>query len=928
MKPLPLAAACLVALPLVAQEPVPAEKAPPKPTPVEPAQPTPEFTVGVDVVAVDVNVVDDRGNPYRGLAPEDFTVTVDGKPRRLVTVEYVDLSPEARKERVRPPADKELEYSTNEGFVSGRLVVVVVDRNNIRTGEGRQAMASLTKLLDALDPNDRVAVMGIPGPSPNVDFTTDHDKALKAAMSMPGRARFYSPRLGLAEAHAVVERDAMRRQEVLDRECQGLSGPELLICIRGVEMESHELISEYRQQSQASINALRDLLRGLKAVEGPKTMVLVAEGLGTDDPRRGNVSDVRDIATAASASGTSIYILQLEPSPVDVTQARIVMSEAEDRRVHRDGLETLAGMSRGTVFRVATGAEYAFERIGRELSGYYLLGFEPEEGDRDGKGHGLKVQVARRNVSVRIRDRIVIPLPDSGRADEEALSASLHSPFLATDLVVRVASYAMPDGAAKKVRVLTSTEVGDARGGVTVGFVLEDKKGKVVGSGVQRAAASPRDVVTIASAVVVDPGVYTLRLAARDRTGRRGSVVHTVKAALVSASGLELSDLMLGGLSPDVGFRPSARSLADNGRLTAHLEIQGKESDRVQRAGVSFEVSEVEGGPALLSVPMPSVGDAGQRAAQVTLGLSILPPGNYVARATVSLDGKKVAGLSRPFRLPSVAPSAAVAEGNQRTGLAGAVSRFDLRRTLAPDVVAHFLDRLLVLTQGPLSPEVKAAIDEARTTGVEKLTDRLRGSPREDARIAFLRGLGLLAHKDIPGAATQFRTALRLESGLFPVAFYLGATYAATGDDRQAVGAWQTALITETGTSVLYDLLAEALLRLDEGEQALDIAKEGVASFPTDTELKRQYGIACAMTGHDNEALDALGPYVEAHPTDGGALFVLLRVLFEGFVGGGRAENGLDRTRLVQYARAYVDGQGPNREIVAHWLKYLERQPH
>jgi hypothetical protein len=117
-------------------------------------------------------------------------------------------------------------------------------------------------------------------------------------------------------------------------------------------------------------------------------------------------------------------------------------------------------------------------------------------------------------------------------------------------------------------------------------------------------------------------------------------------------------------------------------------------------------------------------------------------------------------------------------------------------------------------------------------------------------------------------------------------------------------------------------------LRLDEGEQALDIAKEGVASFPTDTELKRQYGIACAMTGHDSEALDALGPYVEAHPTDGGALFVLLRVLFEGFVGGGRAENRLDRTRLVQYARAYVDGQGPNREIVAHWLKYLERQPH
>jgi len=61
---------------------------------------------------------------------------------------------------------------------------------------------------------------------------------------------------------------------------------------------------------------------------------------------------------------------------------------------------------------------------------------------------------------------------------------------------------------------------------------------------------------------------------------------------------------------------------------------------------------------------------------------------------------------------------------------------------------------------------------------------------------------------------------------------------------------------------------------------------------------------------------------------DGGALFVLLRVLFEGFATGGMGENGLDRTRLVHYARAYVDTQGPNREIVAHWLKYLERDAH
>jgi VWFA-related protein len=889
------------------------------------AQP-PVFTVGVDVVAVDVNVVDDRGNPYRGLGLEDFKVTVDGRPRKLVTVEYVDLSPDARP--VRPAPKGELEYSTNEGVASGRLVVLVVDRNNIRVGGGRAALQSATKLLDSLDPNDKVSVIGIPAPSPSVDFTTDRAKAYKALLSMPGRGRFFSQRFGLAEAEAVEAGDPMRRQVIIDRECAGLQQAELLFCIRSVEIEATDLIMEYRQQSRASLNALRGLLNALRAIEGPKTLVLVAEGLGTEDIKRGNISDIRDLATAAANAHVSIYILQLDPSPVDVTQQRIIASEGEDRNAHRNGLDVLAGMSRGTVFRVVAGADYAFERIGRELSGYYLLGFEPEEGDRDGKGHGLKVQVARRGVSVRLRDRVIIPVPDTGRGDVEALSASLRSPFLATDLPVRVATYALPDRATRKVRVLAAAEVGEARGGVVVAFVLEDGKGKVAGSGVQRTGDSSKEFVTLTSSAVVDAGTYTLRLAARDRTGRRGSVVHTVKAALVSASGLEMSDLMLGSASAETGFRASARAFAEGGRLTAHLELQGKDAARVQKAGVALEVAEVEGGPPLISVPMPTVGEAGDRAAQVTLGLSILPPGDYVARATVSLDGKRVAGQSRAFRLPSLRVASSPTEGGQRTGLTSAVPRFDLRATLAPDVVSHFLDRLLVLTRGPVSPQVRAAIDEAKAGGVDKAMDRLDNAQRGDARVDFLRGLGLLARNQVPGAATQFRAALRQESGLFPVAFYLGATYAAGGDDRQAVGAWQTALITETGSPVLYGLLTDALLRLEEGEQALDIAKEATASWPQDPELKRRLGIACAMTGHDPEALDALGPYVESHPTDAGALFVLLRVLFEGFVSGGKGEGGLDRSRLVHYARAYASTQGPNREIVAHWLKYLERQAH
>jgi hypothetical protein len=54
-------------------------------------------------------------------------------------------------------------------------------------------------------------------------------------------------------------------------------------------------------------------------------------------------------------------------------------------------------------------ADFAFTRVLRESSAYYLLGVEPEEADRDGKTHALKVKVNRRKVTVRSRQWVMVP---------------------------------------------------------------------------------------------------------------------------------------------------------------------------------------------------------------------------------------------------------------------------------------------------------------------------------------------------------------------------------------------------------------------------------------------------------------------------------------------------------------------------------------
>src|SRR5262245_39524066 len=56
---------------------------------------TPTFRAGVDVIAVDVQVVDGNGQPIDQLPVGKFSVTIDGHDRRIVSVDQVRYSADA-----------------------------------------------------------------------------------------------------------------------------------------------------------------------------------------------------------------------------------------------------------------------------------------------------------------------------------------------------------------------------------------------------------------------------------------------------------------------------------------------------------------------------------------------------------------------------------------------------------------------------------------------------------------------------------------------------------------------------------------------------------------------------------------------------------------------------------------------------------------
>ena len=75
----------------------------------------PTFKSTVDLVPVDVNVVDKNGRPVADLTAEDFTLAVDGKPRRIASAQFISVD----RATVEPRAAKPVEYTSNAGAPAG-----------------------------------------------------------------------------------------------------------------------------------------------------------------------------------------------------------------------------------------------------------------------------------------------------------------------------------------------------------------------------------------------------------------------------------------------------------------------------------------------------------------------------------------------------------------------------------------------------------------------------------------------------------------------------------------------------------------------------------------------------------------------------------------------------------------------------------------
>ena len=242
-------------------------------------------------------------------------------------------------------------------------------------------------------------------------------------------------------------------------------------CPEQVEQESRGIAQHAHAQARISLAALEALIVRLKELPGPKTIVLLSEGMIVD-PRR---VDVAKLAADAQAARVTIYALLLESPVFDATQARVAPTATRDRQVRQDGIEQVAGAARGAVFRLAGDDPAPFARITRELAGHYLLAFEAADSDRDARAHRIAWRwraAATRCARARALRVPASPLPARGAQ----LSGLLRTLSTASELPLRIATYTYAEPARGALRVVVSADAGD--GDERVAGVRDDRRSR------------------------------------------------------------------------------------------------------------------------------------------------------------------------------------------------------------------------------------------------------------------------------------------------------------------------------------------------------------------------------------------------------------------------------------------------------------------
>ena len=557
---------------------------------------------------VDVRALDANGQPVLDLKADELSLKINGQARPIRSLELLRFARQPGADQgAPPPAMLPPPFATNQFAAMGRDVYLVFEDESISPSNDDPPRQAALRLLEALEPRDRVAVATVPRGGIDVGLTTDRER-VRAALGQ---------RLGRASTSETTEDTACRTRRTLEG-LMGIyggvwTGPaaSVLFFSSGVLPPTVEM----------TLNTTR--LSGTPA----QTLCPVRP------------EEYQALAKAARSARANTFVVYL----IDGSVTGGIGNKS-------DGLESVAGVTDGGFYSLSRSNLGVLAPIAVETAASYVVAFDAAPSDQVGKALRVDVKTTREGLKLRAPSELIVPdrrgrVGFRGKASNASEMLRVGQPFL--DLPLRAVSYVSRNVEDDRVKlvVLFATTDASARivSAVTGAF---DVKGQL-----KAQATSSKDDLGVSpsmSVLAVNPGTYRVRVAAIDAAGRTGTVDVDVKANLTPAGALTLSTLVLGA-SPGAMFSPRL-AFTDEPAAVAYLEVYGRPGK--SQVSVSFSLEAGDSGRVLArsaaTVRPTSFDDL--RLAIGELPLSGIPTGDYRVRAVVSIDGKEVATTERTVR--------------------------------------------------------------------------------------------------------------------------------------------------------------------------------------------------------------------------------------------------------------------------------------
>jgi len=596
----------------------------------------------------------------------------------------------------------------------GRVLFFFLDDLHTSAASLTRARKALLRFVDdQMNPNDQVAIVSTSGQVGFLQQLTDNPAVLHAAIARLNYKQIkegYPGKTQISEYMATQIEDYNNRQlfaylmdavKVEQQMGAGLRGGDHRLASSYsaapfLQNRVRQINAQARMTTADTLDALKSLMVSSAALPGRKIAFFLSDGFLINERKSGAQEALEGVTETARRSGVIVYTMDLRGTFFNMGSAVDVSSnDYEDFSSRKAGLpgaeiaatqeplKLIADQTGGRAILDSNSISDGILQAIRETADYYLLAWRPDsEGQREGN---LRLQVTikdRPDLRVRLRNNVykapsqlVAKVSKSEDAKEintastppvevqlvHTLGALYPEKALPVSLAVGYLN-ASAAGLMLKVSMQIDRQALDLdpqektqKAEVDVIGVAVDDRGQVASFKqlltVPAETSEPERAVTWNQQLLVQPGLYQVRVAVRERSsGRTGSAMQWIELPAITTAGFGLSSLFLGERKEELAA--GSNGTTGSQPITVDVDHRFARSSVMRFQTYAYNASRGEKGPEvsiatevlrnrqqimrIAPAKVPLTSDTAHLPYWSEIALKDLPPGHYVLLLTAT----------------------------------------------------------------------------------------------------------------------------------------------------------------------------------------------------------------------------------------------------------------------------------------------------